>query len=237
MKTKKRSTIAPPINSTSGTTEPLATEQEYRKAFERFAPAFSFQTTCHRDKLYYLMLHVGMPTAYETLLRIRKLLGITILELQKLLVDYPNLFYQKDKTHNIWMTVTDAESLGYFDNTPLPEQTITPPALEIAPDKSVHPTKAGIQCASVEEIESAAIATVADYLQDGKTPLPDDELLYRFMCRLPHPARERDLKPAVYNILGYSKAESSFRKALNSDRYITLAHGVKGINSDSNSSH
>ena len=58
MKTKKRSTIAPPINSTSGTTEPLATEQEYRKAFERFAPAFSFQTTCHRDKLYYLMLHV-----------------------------------------------------------------------------------------------------------------------------------------------------------------------------------
>lgn len=235
MKTKKCSKIV----SQSGTkpAPKLATKKAYLEAFEKFAPAFSFQTTCHRDKLYYLMLHVGLPTTYDTLLSIRKLLGISLLELQKILSDYPNLFFLKDKAHNIWMTVTDAEAMGFFDHYPMPEQCPAPPHPDSTSDRSKHPIKSGITCASEEEIESAAIATVAEYNRHGETHMSDDELLYRFMCKLPYPARERDLKPAVYNILGYSKAESSFRKALNSDRYRTLVHGVKAVHPNISTSH
>ena len=168
------------------------------------------------------MTHVAQPSEFSTLIAAGKLIGLTRLALWAILNDYKELFYQVDSIRNIWITTKDAEFQGLIGNAALPIRRSLPPSEPHLPDKSLRPIKSGITCASLEEIEAAAIATINDYLQDGHIHLSDNEILYQFMSRLSYPARERDLKPAVYNILGYSKAESSFRKALNSDRYITL---------------
>lgn len=229
--TPKKCSLIDPSKHSSEKWEvlPLATEKDYREAHEKFVMAYSFNTSSQRDKLYYLMTHVARASEFSTLIAAGKLIGLSRLALWAILNDYQELFYRVDSIRNIWITAKDAEHRGLIGNDPLPIHRSSPPSEPHLSDKSLRPRKSGITCASLEEIEAAAIATINEYQQDGYAHLPDDEILYQFMSRLHYPARERDLKSAVYNILGYSKAESSFRKALNSERYLTPAHGVKQV--------
>lgn len=207
----------------------LASEADFLEAICRFAPASSFNTTCARDKLYYLMLDVDKPVDFATLLPAARLIGLSRNELAQTLQSYQRLFIQIDRDRNIWATRIYAESCGIesdasphmpCDNSNSPSDT----------DRTQRPVKCGISCASIEELEAAAHHACSEN-EKAHTSLNDDELLYLFMKMLNHPAREKDILRIARNILGYSKADSSFRKAMRDPRYVSLCHGVKVITS------